>query len=459
MSRRPVQDVRFWSVQDRRGHQRTKKPYLVRWVVGGERFSESFLTRATADRYRSNLIVAHQRGEWFDPRTGEPDTWAPSTEAQQVHTWARRWVADEWQDWAPRTRTSIVESLARFIPLTVDPEAPPSPAGLRKHLTTTLPPDAEIPDAETERWLNRWVLSIGALTKELLADVDRQLGLNSAGEPYAAATAGRYRKNAKACIRRAVELDQIPADPWPPTPKGRNSRKARRKRKSVDVRRLPTPKTMAQILRAIPNKHPGSLKYQVLTAIVYYAGLRPSEAVMLRPRSLELPESGWGTIWVVEADDGFDQSADPKTGDRAVPIPPELVAMLRWWIEHHAIGPDDLMFRTRNDRRPHPSVWGRLLHKACAKIGVPRIKVYDCRHARATTWLADGVALGTVARWLGHTVETLVSTYIQALQGDDTEGRKLVDKAEAFHRTWLLTAITSPRDAPAKRGRRTSEST
>jgi integrase len=329
-------------------------------------------------------------------------------------------------------------------PLVADPEAPDAPKGLRKHLTAALLPDAEIPDSECERRLNRWGLSIGALTKELLADVDRRLGLADSGKPLAASTAGRYRKNAKACIRRDAELDQIPADPWPPTPRGRSRRKARRTRKAVDVRRLPDPQTMARIIQAIPTQHPGSLKYEVLTAIVYYAGLRPSEAVMLRPRSRHLPETGWGTIWVVEADDGFDEAAEPKTGDRAVPIPPELVAMLRAWIGDHRVGPDDLMYRTRNDRRPHPSVWGRRLHKACADAGAGRMTVYDCRHARATTWLGDGVKLGTVARWLGHTVETLVSTYIGALQGDDLAGRKLVDEAEAVHRAWMAAARPAP---------------
>jgi integrase len=38
------------------------------------------------------------------------------------------------------------------------------------------------------------------------------------------------------------------------------------------------------------------------------------------------------------------------------------------------------------------------------------MRVYDCRHACATTWLRAGVPLGEVARRLGHSVETLVTT-------------------------------------------------
>lgn len=47
-------------------------------------------------------------------------------------------------------------------------------------------------------------------------------------------------------------------------------------------------------------------------------------------------------------------------------------------------------------------------------------RIYDCRHAAATTWLASGAPLAEVARRLGHTVETLVSTYVGALTGDET---------------------------------------
>jgi hypothetical protein len=58
--------------------------------------------------------------------------------------------------------------------------------------------------------------------------------------------------------------------------------------------------------------------YRVMTAILYYGGLRPSEVVMLRAGSLNLPAGGWGHIDVVEADVSFDQPGEPKTGPRRV---------------------------------------------------------------------------------------------------------------------------------------------
>jgi hypothetical protein len=254
---RPVQNVRIWSIQDRSSHARTRLPWLVRWVVDGEILSRSFRTKAQADRYRSRLLVAQQDGEWFDRRTGEPESWSPAASEMQLYAWARQWVAGEWQDWAPRTRTSAVEALCRFLPLVHDPKAPEPPAGMRAYLRVALSPAGGTdPDDESERWLGRWGLSLGELNRELLAEVERRLSIGDEGQALAASTAGRYRKVAHTCVRRAVELGRIPADPWPPAPKGRSRRKALRKRQAVDLRRLPDPQSMAAIIKAIRTTSP-----------------------------------------------------------------------------------------------------------------------------------------------------------------------------------------------------------
>lgn len=140
---------------------------------------------------------------------------------------------------------------------------------------------------------------------------------------------------------------------------------------------------------------------------------------MLRPHALHLPAEGWGRIDVLEADISFDEPGEPKTGERSVPIPPVLVAMLRRWLASHDFANDELIFRSRTERRPYPSNWARTWQLALSKIGHPSLRVYDCRHAAATTWLSAGVPLGEVARRMGHSVETLVSTYVGALIGDE----------------------------------------
>ncbi len=456
MRRRPVQEVRIWSIQDRSANPSFRKPWVMRWSVAGKAHSLTFRTKELADRYRSRLLVAANDGEWFDRRTGEPESWRPPAEAMQVHVWAAQWVLEQWHEWAPRTRRSNVEALSRFLPLVVGHGAPSPPPGIRGYLREALRPDGS-PDPldESVRWLGKWGLSLGDLNREVLADVERRLSLGAKGQPLAMSTAGRYRKVAHSCIRRAVELDRLEADPWPPSPKGRNRRKARRKRTAVDVRVLPNPATMVAVIDAIRTHQPGSRIYQVMTAVAYYAGLRPSEVVMLRPRALNLSATGWGSIEVVEADIDWDEPGEPKTDDRTVPIPPRLVELLRSWIEEHGLGDDDLLFRTRNDRRPAPSNWSRALHRACRTVGHPTLRVYDLRHACATTWLRAGVPLGEVARRLGHSVETLVSTYVGALQGDNVAANKLIVATLPTTRERIVTTPPNPSHALPTRSRKT----
>jgi hypothetical protein len=102
-----------------------------------------------------------------------------------------------------------------------------------------------------------------------------------------------------------------------------------------------------------------------------------------------------------------------------------------------------------------PSNWSRTLRRACAKVGHRPLRVYDLRHAAATTWLRAGVPLGEVARRLGHSVETLVSTYVGALQGDDTAANTLIDSALATTRERIVERIVegpfSSRPLPVNR--------
>jgi integrase len=419
--------VAVFSVQRRSG-ERNKRPWIVRWSLLGRQRSRAFRTKAEAERYRSALLVAQQSGEAFDELSGEPLSWQPLADEAQAHEWARRWLAEQWPEWAPRTRASAVEALTRLVPLLVLPTAPDPPPQLRAHLGTWLRPEGVAVDEACERWLNQWCLQLGQLNRQLLATVDQRIAVRDDGEPLGPATAGRYRKVSRACIRRAVELGILDVDPWPPVPRGRAQRKTARTKRAIPIRSLPDPTTMAKAIDAIASQQPASRTYQVMTAVAYYAGLRPSEVVMLRARALHLPKKGWGRIDVTEADVSFDEPGEPKTGARSVPIPRQLVDLLQAWVEQHGHAPDDLLFRTRNGRRPTSSNWSRALQRALRQVGYPPLRIYDCRHAAATTWLRAGVPLGEVAKRMGHSVETLVSTYVGALEGDESVANDRIDE-------------------------------
>jgi integrase len=405
-----------------------KRPWVVRWSVDGRQRSKSFHTRSEADRFRLLLMNAVQRGERFDEVTGDPSSWQPSLSDMNVYEWARRWLSEQWVEWQPRTRNSAVESLSKLVIIAADVKVGRTEAELRHYLKQALRPDADGPEARWERWLTEHSLMLSTIDRESTAEIDRQLGLRLDGQPLSATTANRTRIVARACIVAAVQADAISGDPWPPRSRTRARRKVARRRRSVDPRRLPDPPTMARAIDAIGSHQPGSQTYRVMTAVAYYAGLRPSEVVMIRRGSLDLPTSGWGRLHVTEADISFDEPGEPKTGPRVVPIPPVLVEMLaKWLAEQGIVGDAQLLFRTRTGSRPSQSNWVRSWHRALATLGLPPLRVYDCRHAAATTWLRSGVPLGETARRLGHSVETLVSTYVGALQDDETIGNAKIE--------------------------------
>ncbi len=92
--------------------------------------------------------------------------------------------------------------------------------------------------------------------------------------------------------------------------------------------------------------------------------------------------------------------------------------------------------------------------RAYRTVGHPPLRVYDCRHAAATTWLWAGVPLGEFARRLGHGVETLAFTYVGALQGDDVAANKLIDAAYSTTRERIdVNPRSSSRALPVAKGK------
>ncbi|MFN0029777.1 MAG: tyrosine-type recombinase/integrase [Acidimicrobiales bacterium] len=425
---RPFQEVKIYAVQDRRSTRQAKLPWIVRHKLDGKQRSKSFRTKSEADRYRTLLHHAVQQGERFDQATGEPESWQAPLADMKVYEWARRWAADQWGEWQPRTRRSAAEALARLA-VSAQSAHPNPPAGLRRYLQETFSARADQkPDNELEQWLAKNSLALGDLDREQISRIDRELGLKLDGSPLAATTTNRIRIVARACVLAAVEVGAVEADVWPPRSRARARRKVARTRQSVDVRALPGPTAMADAIDAIATHQPGSRTYRVMTAVAYYAGLRPSEVVMLRVRSLILPEDGWGRIDVTEADISFDEPGEPKTGPRSVPIPPVLVRMLSDWISEAGLrSKDELLFRTRNGTMPGASNWRRAWHRGLKTTGQNPLRIYDCRHAAATTWLRAGMPLAETARRLGHSVETLVSTYVGALDDEERVANQRVE--------------------------------
>src|SRR5262249_26295993 len=93
-------------------------------------------------------------------------------------------------------------------------------------------------------------------------------------------------------------------------------------------------------------------------ACLYFAGMRPEEAVELKLQDCKLPDSGPGLLLLSKAgtrggsawtDDGRKHEVRglkhrAEDDGRDVPIPPELVRILRWHIETFGTAQDGRLF-------------------------------------------------------------------------------------------------------------------
>jgi hypothetical protein len=54
-------DVKIWKIRVRKGARKTS--YVVRWMVAGREWQDTFGTDGQADSFRSTLITATRKGE------------------------------------------------------------------------------------------------------------------------------------------------------------------------------------------------------------------------------------------------------------------------------------------------------------------------------------------------------------------------------------------------------------
>jgi integrase len=135
-----------------------------------------------------------------------------------------------------------------------------------------------------------------------------------------------------------------------------------------------------------------------------------------------------GTAWTDsgEAHDQRGLKHRSRKAVRYVPIPPELVALLRWHVVRFGTAPDGRLFRTARGGMVQESGYGVVWARARADVLTPgelasRLakRPYDLRHAAVSTWLSSGVEPQLVAERAGHSVAVLFRVYAKFLKGGD----------------------------------------
>jgi integrase len=198
---------------------------------------------------------------------------------------------------------------------------------------------------------------------------------------------------------------------------------------------------------------------------LYYAALRPAEAIALHAGSCHLPPQGWGQLtltasrprsaraWTSNGTPREPRSLKlrPEGAIRKVPIPPQLVRLLRRHLRNYGSAEDGRLFKGARGGPLSESLYGRIWHQARTAAPVPAWpgtspvrRPYDLRHAALSLWLASGAPPAEVAARAGHSVRVLLTIYAHCIPG--------FDQIASQHIEQTLQASTRPPAGPQQSG-------
>jgi integrase len=276
-----------------------------------------------------------------------------------------------------------------------------------------------------------------------------QLTVTLDGRPAAGDTYRRRRRGLNAAIEYAVELGELDGNPLTRIKVKRVAADDR-----VDPRVVVAPAQARELLTAVSyvgswNRSRGR-RLVAFFAVLYYAGPRPAEAVALRERDCQLPAQGWGRFELAKTlpvttrkwtdsghrhDERGLKQRDPNAV-RPVPIPPQLVRILRAHLREFGAAADGRLFRNERGGILGSTTFSRVWEEARQLAFTPHLfesplagRPYDLRHAALSTWLNAGVSPAEVARRAGNSVEVLLKRYAGCLDNQENAVNRQIDAA------------------------------
>jgi integrase len=355
----------------------------------------------------------------------------------------------KWPLAAACTRAGIADALATITPtlLTLGRGGPPAAvlrAALHGHAfnPARAGTDPSPPAAVALGWASDHCLPLAALADpKVTRRALEALALRLDGTRAAATTITRKRAVFHGCLGYAAELGRLEANPldritWrPPRSPG-----------SAGLRSAATPAEVQAILAEVTRIRP---ELTAFFGCLYYAALRPAEAVALRANSCTLPSGGWGQLTLTGS---LPRSARAWTGNgtpreprglkhrpegaiRTVPIPPQLARLLRWHLQTFGCAADGRLFRGARGGPLSESLYGRIWHQARAAAipgqasTWPARRPYDLRHAALSLWLASGAPPAEVAARAGHSMRVLLTIYAHCVPGCDQIASQRIEQA------------------------------
>jgi integrase len=439
--------VRIWKIRKRE----YRKPYQLRWKVGPKPHSESFLTLGLAESRRAQLITAAREGEPFDVATGLPKSLLAKEHDVSWYEHARRYVEMKWCHSPASTRRTLAEAMATVTPALVkDAKGMADARTVRTALYSWAfnvnrweeQPPPEV--AKVLAWFERKSLPASALSDRMnvRAALDA-LARKLDGSTAAGTTIRRKRAIFHNALAYAVDAELLTENPLPQV----QWKAPEKVEDQVDPECVPDPRQAAKLLAAVREQSPRGRRLVAFFGCIYYAGARPAEVIGLRIQDCDLPRRGWGTLRLREtrprsgtawtdsgkAHDKRGLKHRPSKTVRPVPIPPELVAMLRWHVTAYGVAPDGRIFRTMRGGLIQDTGYGEVWAEARSRALTPAQqqtalakRPYDLRHAAVSTWLSSGVEPQIVAKRAGHSVAVLFRVYAKFLtDGDEAANAKI----------------------------------
>jgi integrase len=447
-------DVRIYSLRTHTS-KRGVDTFNLRWNVAGKTFCKTFKTKGLAESHRAELITAQRAGTPFDVAEGLPITILRNR--RDSITWyqhAMDFIDMKWSTLEGGSRRTYAESLATVTAAMVHTKRGiPEPTVLFRALAywafNTSARRAGPPPAEYRlaiAWIEKNSLPVTALADSGNA----RLAFNATtishnGKQFAAKTARNKRQVLVGGINYAIELGLLENNPL-----SRLAVTVKRKQAAVDRRVVVNPTQAVALLQAVGRHGESGKRLVAFFATIYYAGLRPSEAMALRREDCILPATGWGQLRFAEASPYTGKAwTDTKESHprkalkhreedegRIVPVHPTLVAHLREHLETYGTTADGRIFRNSNNNPMTYASYGQVWRKAreetltTAQVRSPLGKrPYDLRHACLSTWLNAGVPATQVAEWAGHSVAMLLSTYAKCLDGQENAAMMKIESA------------------------------
>ncbi|WOX22728.1 tyrosine-type recombinase/integrase [Streptomyces solicathayae] len=432
--------VRIWSIRKRP----YRKPFQLRWQVGTRPHSESFLTRGLAESRRAQFVTAAREGEPWDVDSGLPKSMVQKAKDISWYQHARNYVELKWNHSPASTRRNLAEAMATVaLALVKDTKGMSDHKAVRRALYTwgfnvhrwKEEPPADV--AELLTWVERKSVATSALSDRML--VRKALDACSRrldGKTSSGSVIARKRAIFHQALGFAVDAELLAENPLATV----KWKAPERVEEQVDPECVPDPERAAALLAAVRKQGSRGKHLEAFFGCIYYSAARPGELVGLQLQDCDLPRRGWGVLRLREsrARSGSSWTDTGEAHDRRglkhrarktvryVPIPPELVAMLRWHVTLYGAHADGRLFRTARGGMVQESGYGEVWANAREDALTPAERTtklakrpYDLRHAAVSTWLSSGVEPQLVAQRAGHSTGVLFRVYAKFLKGGD----------------------------------------